>query len=202
MKKHYLFFISLALLVGLSSCSSLRIEKRHYNKGWYVDFGTDKKTDASVTEVPEEAVESVPQNSATSTVESPHAVNADAPEIQQPVAIRAEASAPVNTNENPVSVNEESIQSTPQSNNENVNKNDALAGADSDVELILLVILAIILPPIAVYLVQGLSAMFWITLICWLLGGFFFFGPFGYAYVGGLGLVAVVLALLVVFGVL
>lgn len=67
-------------------------------------------------------------------------------------------------------------------------KNNALA--DSDVELILLVILAILLPPLAVLLKEGeLNVKFWISLILSLL--VFFLWP--------LWLIAVAYALLVVF---
>ncbi|MBL7898229.1 MAG: YqaE/Pmp3 family membrane protein [Crocinitomicaceae bacterium] len=68
--------------------------------------------------------------------------------------------------------------------------------------LILLVILAIILPPLAVFLFEGATGRFWITLILWLLG----WGVGWYIFHGGLAglcsLVAIIFALLIVLGVI
>jgi uncharacterized membrane protein YqaE (UPF0057 family) len=66
---------------------------------------------------------------------------------------------------------------------------------DSDVNLILLVILAILLPPLAVYLYFGeINIHFWINLILCLVGG-------GVGAVIGYWGLAVIHALLVVFGI-
>jgi len=71
----------------------------------------------------------------------------------------------------------------------------------SDVELILLVILALIIPPLAVYLYEGATQRFWIDLILALIG----FGV-GFWLLGGLGwicaLVSVIYALLIVLEVI
>jgi uncharacterized membrane protein YqaE (UPF0057 family) len=203
MKKYYVFLLSIIVLAGLSSCSSLRVEKRHYAKGWYVDFGTDKKSPAPDTEIQQVTEENTPQKATTSTVATPAAVTVNAPEVHQPAAAPGEITPPANAAEENAVTNTATQKENAPAVNEKEKEDPAVPEpAQSDVELILLVILAILVPPIAVYLVQGLSAIFWITLICWLLGGVFFFGPWGYGYIGGLGLVAVVLALLVVFGVL
>ena len=63
-----------------------------------------------------------------------------------------------------------------------------------DTELILLVILAILLPPLAVFLKDGKTAstLFWITLILCLLGGAFWWGW----YLGSFWFIAILLALL------
>lgn len=80
------------------------------------------------------------------------------------------------------------------------NKNyDNSSSSSGDLELILLVLLAIILPPLAVYLVQDTSTMFVVDLILFLIG----WSSFWFFSLGGLAaLAAVVIALLVVFGVL
>lgn len=73
------------------------------------------------------------------------------------------------------------------------------SSSSSDVEIILLVLLALIIPPLAVYLVQDTSTMFVVDLILFIIG----WGSFWFFSLGGLAsLVAVVIALLVVFGVL
>lgn len=73
--------------------------------------------------------------------------------------------------------------------------------AASGVELILLVILAIIIPPLAVFLYEGATTRFVIDLILAILGFGIGFGLFGGAW-GLLGLIAVIYALLIVLGVI
>ena len=74
--------------------------------------------------------------------------------------------------------------------------------SDSDLMLILLLILAIIIPPLAVFLKnEGLSKWFWITLILCIFAG----GLIGITYGGYGGLlwaIAVVIALCYVFGII
>ncbi len=70
-----------------------------------------------------------------------------------------------------------------------------------DVELILLVILALILPPLAVYLYEGATQRFWIDLILALIGfgvGFWLLSGLGWIC----GLVSVIYALLIVLEVI
>ena len=70
---------------------------------------------------------------------------------------------------------------------------------NSDLETLLLVILAIIAPPLAVLIETGFSKAFWIDLILALIGGSFLFGV-GLPLIQGLAaLSAIILALLVVF---
>ncbi|MFT4600598.1 MAG: uncharacterized membrane protein YqaE (UPF0057 family) [Arenicella sp.] len=72
-----------------------------------------------------------------------------------------------------------------------------------DVMTILLIILAIVLPPLAVGIFEGITGRFWLVLVLWLLGwvafGILFFIIGGLA--GLCALAAVVLALLIVLGV-
>jgi len=72
----------------------------------------------------------------------------------------------------------------------------------SDVNLILLVILAIILPPLAVFLFEEASTRFWITLILWLVGWGVGLALLGLELAALCALVAVVYALLIVLGVI
>jgi uncharacterized membrane protein YqaE (UPF0057 family) len=69
-------------------------------------------------------------------------------------------------------------------------------GEEVDTNTVLLVLLAIILPPVAVYLHEGTTnTKFWITLLLTVLGitGFFIFGWYAY-------LAAVIYALIIVLG--
>lgn len=78
----------------------------------------------------------------------------------------------------------------------------SLGGGGVDGKTILLVILAIILAPLAVFIYEGASNRFWITLILWLVGvgvGYFLFGP---ALAWACGLVAAIYAILIVLGII
>lgn len=66
--------------------------------------------------------------------------------------------------------------------------------------VILLVILAILLPPLAVGIYEGITGRFWLVLILWLVGwgvGWWLLGP---GLAGLASLVSVILALLIVLG--
>jgi uncharacterized membrane protein YqaE (UPF0057 family) len=77
-----------------------------------------------------------------------------------------------------------------------IKKTGSSKGRDSDVTLIILVILSIFIPPLAVYLKKNsINVWFWLTLIFCLLTFSVFFFIFG----GFLWLVAVIIALLYVF---
>ena len=65
-----------------------------------------------------------------------------------------------------------------------VKKTNAASVNDSDVNLILLVILAIILPPLAVFLVRGIGGAFWLDVLL----SIFFWLP------------GIIYALIVIFG--
>lgn len=197
--KKYTLFILLGALIGLSSCASLRIEKRHYSNGWYVDFGNEKKSsDTPVTTKEETAVlttESVDTETLGTAAEVARQQVAVVPNGVPAVDEIGISSVPT---EEVVVIPESAEEQNPQQVGSD-NEEHGAAESPADTELIILVILAILLPPIAVYLKQKLSTWFWVTLICWLLGGTFLFGPFGYGYLGALGLLAIVIALLVVF---
>lgn len=205
MSKKYYFYVCLAVLIGLSSCNSMRIEKRHYNKGWYLDFGTDKKSESvTLTSKEEEKADAETIPVAEQTATTPVSFSTGENSAQQlPDVVTGGNNTVVAVSEEATVSVESTEPTTPEKKNENVlpknvppSEQVSPAGDDQ----VLLIILAILIPPLAVYLVQGASTVFWITLLFWLFGGFFLFGRFGYGYIGGLGLVAIVLALLVVFG--
>lgn len=66
--------------------------------------------------------------------------------------------------------------------------------APQETDMIVKIILAILIPPLAVYLHEGISTYFWVTLVLFLLWAGWFWGPF----FGLAGLAAIVIALLVV----
>ncbi len=76
---------------------------------------------------------------------------------------------------------------------------DYSADGAAEVELIILILLSIFVPPLAVYLKKGaVDKWFWVTLILCLLA---LFGIWAF-YLGGLWFVAFVIALLVVLDIL
>ncbi|HTF06046.1 MAG TPA: YqaE/Pmp3 family membrane protein [Bacteroidia bacterium] len=185
-----------------SSCSGLRIEKRHYSKGYYVDFNKGTDRDASVEKQTAKTEEkNQHEEPAISPAPTVDAVTA-APVTDAPVSAQTSKSE----SSNQPSVEEQSTTATPNDQTVAGDENSAVpnqgetpgGSAPDDTMLVLLVILAILLPPLAVYLAEGVTSRFWITLILCLLAGPFFFTPF--AYVGGLWLIAVIIALLVVLG--
>ncbi|MCH2234832.1 MAG: hypothetical protein MK078_11335 [Crocinitomicaceae bacterium] len=75
---------------------------------------------------------------------------------------------------------------------------ESSSAAESGAMLILLVLLCLILPPLAILIYSGATTWFWIDLLLLLLAIGFFFLPF----LGGAGLAAVIIALLVIFDVI
>lgn len=197
MKKYYLF-IPLAFLLVFTSCSNLRIEKRHYNKGFYVDFSNDSKTKAAVATDEQTAVVADAAPSQTQMAD---------PAVQQPASVSTPdvlpAAAPSAENKTVVpAVSQNSAVQPSTQHDATVGVAEkapaAQPGSDADTNLVLLFILALLIPPLAVFLKQGVTTIFWIDLICALFGCGFLFAP----YFGGLFLAAIVIAILVVFDVL
>ena len=222
---------TLALVAIISACSTSNdvatnrlIQKRKYNKGFHIEkntrhFGKDKlkqsaKDNVAKTETETETTPPVTQhheereivsqtipaptanqeaeienNTVSKTIEMPQKQNNNLTET---------AKAPLSVNDNRTS--KLNVKKLPKRVRElkKVNKN----AADSDVMLILMVILAIIIPPLAVFIYEGVTNRFWIDLIlaligwglaAWLLGGTL--GAIG-------GLAAIIYALLIILEVI
>ncbi len=200
------FLFALAFAIVFSSCKmagDLQIEKRHYGKGYYVHV-RDNCSNAVV--VKNETSVAIPnENDALPN-------NID----EKDVAVENNSSAFVQTSKSIKEAHPSNRSFEPKATlmrNENkkisfpVNKTPQFVSPKhkspsepaGDVSQIVLVILALVLSPLAIFLKEGVTTRFWIDLICWLLGagvvGFFFYG-------GGLLLFAIVFALLIVFDVL
>lgn len=186
------FLFAVAFLSSCSQFGNLDIQKRHYNKGFYVH--RSEKHDA------------VSAEEKTMTA----AVTETATEIQQPVAVEETSSTPVAQPSRTVALQQQAAEESNHAVRPAVEKpathsttivpvkiktpasivlhdRKAPAGpASGDVDLLILVILAILLPPLAVFLKEGdLTINFWIDLLLCLL----FFLP------------GIIFALLVVFDV-
>jgi|GEM_PF-1084258 uncharacterized membrane protein YqaE (UPF0057 family) len=201
--KKYSLFIALAALLGFSSCSTLRIEKRHYTGGWYVDFGNNisKQTpeqaeqNNSSVESLQEITDDVSDNIAEQlpTFADDNTASSSVPASRVTPPLQSTEQEAVITQED-----QRMSQSTQVAPTIAKQEEQGSSSAPADVPFWALFILAIFIPPLAVFLKQGVTNLFWIDLLCALFGCGFLFMP----YFGGLFLVAVVIAILVIFDVI
>lgn len=198
MKKSSLF-LTLVAVTGLflSSCSTFKnmgIEKRRYNKGFYVHVRDQKKNSDAVA-----------NTATTNTTAQPEAVAAVATQTPQvaaentPVTTAAPVQIAATSNRHDWNTNNHksaASASKPAAGNfkralmkHELKKHNFASSSESqkggDVDVALLVILAILIPPLAVYLSEGqLNSKFWIDLILCLL---FFLPGIIYALIVVLG---------------
>jgi uncharacterized membrane protein YqaE (UPF0057 family) len=200
--KKFLFVFSAILFAAIffSSCSeNLRIEKRKYNKGFYVHY-TGKNSGAEI--ISPNAEEKIIPGDAVSTKTAGISNQEVAKERSFAPVKEEKHSSPGKSQKNPAgkipgaSEKTNKLFPAPKTNVLHSHARAKAPAADDQVTLILMVILAIILSPIAVYLKEGATKRFWIDLICWLLGGGLFLTPFFYG--GLLLLFAIIFALLIV----
>jgi uncharacterized membrane protein YqaE (UPF0057 family) len=198
--------LCLAAILLLASCSNkFSLVKRKYNKGYYIATNKKMNTPDGVKDagkqssLTQEVVAKVSNSSVDQTVPD-NFIKTNEDQINiLPVTITGnktlkKTNAPkLQTSANPeVVVRQNTIRDVP---DEDKTRSEQKA-TDSDVNMVLLVILAIFIPPLAVYLKhRTIDKWFWITLILSLLGwGFFMFSAFG----GLFGLAAIVIAILYV----
>lgn len=151
----------LTVAVFFASCS---MEKRHYRPGYHVEWKNNKTTSATGTE--QTSVNTNETTTAVQSFQSPVTVeNAAAPQ-QTPAAapapvtvvksksviaksVVANAAVEKAGNENNVSA----VKSVLKQANKNASRNQPAGGGNDNT--VLLVILAILIPPLAVYLYEG-----------------------------------------------
>jgi len=217
----------LSLIAGiiLASCSTgndvvsgRSIQKRKYNDGYYISW--KKNNGNSESDIKESVKNSSEENVADN--KSENLKTNIQPENEKTLSFLVESANEdfVLTQEDVVSEIESNEISSPLvvtkpgiraitlkpgrllETSNSIKKVSENSGASGDVMLILLVILAIILPPLAVFIFEGATGRFWITLVLWLIG----WGVGWYVFHGGLAglcsLVAVIFALLIVLGVI
>lgn len=220
MKK--IIFINLAVITALiaSSCSTSNsvvsnrlISKRKYTKGFHFNKKENYKVSeeenvAAIEEVEENYVISTNENSYPEVYASTNDGLSDEITSSQPT-INVEETINNDSQRRDVKTNDSKIETTSSKKDIRAeykairktvkeSKNTS-APAESGAMLILLVILAIIIPPLAVFLVDGASTRFWIDLILAILGwgvGFWLLGGLGWLC----GLAAIIYALLIVLG--
>jgi uncharacterized membrane protein YqaE (UPF0057 family) len=197
----------LATVFMLASCSDkLSLMKRKYNKGFYIAKSSSVR--ATGKEVAEQRAKAKERDHRGEVSEK--AITATVGEIMPALSAPPQKSESVSktttgTHRNitvQVSPDNEPLQEPINIKPLDMKKNTSVAqnlSGDSDVDMIILVILAILIPPLAVWLKdKAVSKWFWITLILCVLSFSVFFFNFG----GLLWLAAMVIALLYVLDML
>jgi uncharacterized membrane protein YqaE (UPF0057 family) len=162
MKKYY-FLGVLALTLVFTSCS---IEKRHYMNGYHVTWnhkaerGTSNTAAGSTTVTETAAVAPVSAVQSDVAAEAEEVTVAAAPSlVQSPVQTANGQSAAVSQNENNTVVTAPAAteQSGHAKKNTFIQKrlHNTATPAPDEVDKVLLVILAILIPPLAMYLYEG-----------------------------------------------
>ncbi|HET6992235.1 MAG TPA: YqaE/Pmp3 family membrane protein [Bacteroidia bacterium] len=188
MKRHsFMLSLSAVFLAGLffASCSSERnfvVEKRHYTKGYYVHGNGNRNEEKTTALV---STKTTNENSLTpSAPVNPNLIIATNATIENPKPVNSKAESVVKQNQlfskNPVSGNHHAVSqkntveknATPASHNifaPKAKKNADGKSGGGDVNGALLVLLCLFIPPLAVFLVDGIGTPFWIDLILCLL---------------------------------
>ena len=217
MKKSNIFAVVMSLFV-LASCASSSdvvdgglFQKRKYNKGWHINSKTKVKNTGDVKIEQEEVL--FAKSNIKETVKTDKSISAS--ELNElPVANDIVVSEDTKLKSNKVlkekSNSFETIipfvkRTSREEGSSRVQKfigTSDLTDTSDDVELIIMVILAIILPPLAVGIYEGITTRFWITLILWLIAWGIGGALLGFGIAGLCSLIAVVYALLIVLGVI
>ncbi|HWY99328.1 MAG TPA: YqaE/Pmp3 family membrane protein [Bacteroidia bacterium] len=211
MKK--LFSYSILAIAGIilfsatSNAQGLTITKRHYTKGFYVDFGSKKKTESKtiVAQTEKQTIAAAESN----TINTIPSANNNAPEQMTliPVNNVSAKKTKVIKHATVANVISKSAKAEVNNNADVVNKVDSpdmtndtkTGGHGGSIPVIVLIILAIICPPVAVYLHDNqIAPHFWWVLILWLLGAGIGFGfnSLGYLF----WLAAIIWAILICTG--
>lgn len=212
--------IGLALILG--SCGSSNsvvsnglIQKRKYNKGFFMksngQFKTAKaegKEEKSIVVQEEIAVNNTVRTaepvSAVAAVQHSEKVTFDMvaeASVSTPVRSASHAATPVKVNATKEIESRKEVRKDVREQVKQLRKKESSSSA-VDGMTILLVILAIIIPPLAVGIYEGITVRFWIDLILALIGwglAYWLLGA-GIAFLGGLA--AIIYALLIVLEVI
>jgi uncharacterized membrane protein YqaE (UPF0057 family) len=197
--------LTLGLAMGFASCKmndNLQLVKRHYGNGYYVHV-RNNHTDAVVAESEKSKVVVNENNTVASAEQKNDNVTVSAPSqtVTTKTFCEPKISKTPKTN-HAVLTQRESPKTNPAK--KAIQKiitpfKKPVSEPGGDTNQALLVLLAKLISPFAVFLKEGATTRFWIDLICWLLGvgsvGFIFYG-------GGLLLFAIVFAILIVLDVI
>lgn len=196
MKKLYAF---IALAILLSSCGNkMTLLKRHYTKGYYVQKNHKKSIDELISKARKENNTPVSaqllEKSDCTAQPSYLAQNVTGEMLSQRVSFHANLFKDIKAQNIRIKSKPHVIIKPQSFVFRTINHTSGSSGGD--INLVILVILAIFIPPLAVYLKgDEINKWFWITLLLCLFSFSFFFFVFG----GSLWLAAIIIALLYVF---
>lgn len=176
-------FVAVLITIGMFSCNVIDITKKRYSNGYYISSSSNRKVEAQNNIVKEGKHDLIAESKVEKIIETTSTTN-----VTTTAAITQETVSDTNTADTAKAIhkkkNRSSIQDKPlfaiksskfalglvqMQERKLIDKEAQHNKAASDVDLVLLVILAILLPPLAVFLKRGLDTMFWISLLLTLL---------------------------------
>lgn len=181
MKKFSQVFAAALIAVGMFSCNVIDITKKRYSNGYYVSSSMNRKVETQDNIVKERKYDIMLESKVDEITEIPTTDLATTITTQETIAdnavstkkksIHKKKKALLSQNKPVFAVKSGkfSLSSVQMQEQKLINKTAHNNRKASDVDLLLLVILAILLPPLAVFLKRGLDSMFWISLILTLL---------------------------------
>ncbi len=192
--KKVLFLLSAAFL--MASCQSVDIVKRKYTGGYYVNLKNNQQhsdsnskvdvvTNTAMTGIAHQQIQSSHLAPVALATTSATTINQQSESARKTKTIVADKEYPTTTADNTA---DNHVVLAP--------KPTPPADGGTDVNQVVMIILALLIPPLAIWLKEGITQRFWIDLICFLLGGGLFFTPFYYG--GALMLFAIIFAVLIV----
>lgn len=209
MKRFYVLLAALGLVFFVSSCkNTMDLTKRRYTKGYHLEKHTAPST-------PQEGVAIQPKKEKAHSMEpvtvslpaqtsenrevagrlkeNPEMNGFGAGETKKPVVPVTRKEEKINT---PADAKKESVQPGSSIQQKGVSHSQSGGGGNSDVKMILLIILALFIPPLAMYLWdKQTDTWFIVDLVLFLLLFTWFFFPFGL-----IGLIAIIIAILRILG--
>lgn len=216
MKSKIYLSVLLVLTILFSSCGSLTITQKRYSRGLNIDLftsGDEKKSDkkanvarkknskrillAEKEETTKPLIDNI-ENLSLTEKETIASKNADHPVFSENATMKQKGVSPFKKMRSIKNSFTQLQDKQPESNFKNTIVRNSTQKSDSDVALLILVIIALFIPPLAVFLYYGeINGQFWISLILTLLAA----GAFGIGIVFGWG-IPIIHALLVIFGVI
>lgn len=180
--KKVLFLLCAAFLVA--SCRSVDIVKRKYSGGYYLNLKNDTRHSDNNKK------EKISNSTLGGIAHQQIQPNQIAPATLTTVsaATTAQQKEPAHSHDVITKEKESRSTTTPMPT--------PPADGGTDVNQVVMIILALLIPPLAIWLKEGITQRFWIDLICFMLGGGLFFSPLYYG--GALMLFAIVFAVLIV----
>ena len=185
MKRNWIFF-AFALL-ALASCS---VEKRVYQPGYHIEWNHFAKQDAE-QDVSQDLSKNLSENLETDVAQDVSQGRSEGASQDLPQDLSKNLETDVSQG---LSKNLETVASQDLSENLSDNLSQKI---NSDLEFVLLIILALFLPALTVFLLEGFSKNFWIALL--LMAVAYLFPISSFVVRGLIVAIATILAIAVVF---